>query len=392
MQIGKYRFGILQCSLALFFLVTPIESLPIAEGFSIVKLSALIVILAWAIKGFHRRTRSSARVFLPLLFYAIVSCLWSIDTATSINAVITFLLPSVLIALILDSSITSKKDISFFLAFYIVGCMIASIAGLLTRQQTLAAATFAGEERLSAFGQDQNTLAFLLIMGAIPLFKSITSAKSKYMRFLAITILVIFSFMIISTGSRTGVLVYAFTGVIYLVSTKKFKILIGSGLLIAVILPILLQYIPESIVDRLFQTAELVSDGNFSERGEIWSSAVRAFSEENIILGVGYSNFSTMLRQHFGWQMASHNTYLTYFTEFGILGIWTFIYILVKIVKTTLLIKKQERSIYIYCYIVPIFIFMLTLETEYKRWIFIIWILLSAWERLNEEEYNSIFL
>ena len=134
------------------------------------------------------------------------------------------------------------------------------------------------------------------------------------------------------------------------------------------------------------QTSELVDDGDFSDRGVIWQSALDAFRHENFLLGVGYSNFSTMLRQHYGWQMASHNTYLTYLVEFGFVGVWTFIYVLVKMFKVATLIRKQENNAFVYCYVLPLFVFMITLETEYKRWIFMMYMLLYAWYMLNNEE------
>lgn len=53
-------------------------------------------------------------------------------------------------------------------------------------------------------------------------------------------------------------------------------------------------------------------------------AGLEALSHENFLVGVGYSNFSTMLRQHFGWQMASHNTYLSYLADLGIIGLVIF--------------------------------------------------------------------
>jgi O-antigen ligase len=192
--------------------------------------------------------------------------------------------------------------------------------------------------------------------------------------------------MIASTGSRTGIVVLILCFFMFVIATRQFKILVGSIILIMLGLPILLQYLPESIMDRLFETQELMDDGDFSGRGIIWSSAIKAFGQENYLLGVGYSNFSTMLRLHFGWQMASHNTYLTYLVEFGVLGVGVFIYALIKLLQIARNIYKQENNLFTYCYIMPLLLFMTTLETEYKRWIFVLYVLLFAWNRLKQEE------
>ena len=141
------------------------------------------------------------------------------------------------------------------------------------------------------------------------------------------------------------------------------------------------------------QISDLVEEGDFSDRGVIWQSALDAFFHDNFLLGVGYSNFSTMLRQHYGWQMASHNTYLTYLVEFGFVGVWTFVYVLVKMFKIATSIRKQENNAFVYCYVLPLFVFMITLETEYKRWIFMTYVLLYSWYKLNnEEKQNNVSL
>jgi O-antigen ligase len=264
--------------------------------------------------------------------------------------------------------------------------LISSIAGLVTRQAVLANAAFGDEERLSAFGQDQNTLAFLLIMGVVPLLQLISQTHKPLLRYVATALIAVFSFMIASTGSRTGIIVLVLCFVLFIYSAKKIKILVGSIIIAIVGLPILLHFLPESIMDRLFQTQKLANEGDFSGRGVIWSSALKAFSDENFVLGVGYSNFSTMLRQHFGWQFASHNTYLTYLIEFGILGVTTFVYALVKLLQVVKKIYKTENNLFIYCYVMPLFLFMTTLETEYKRWIFMLYVLLFAWNRMKQEE------
>lgn len=390
MQVNNGNFGLLKFSIALFFLATPLESLPLAEGFSIVKLSAIIVLVAWALSGFQRKANNPTKIFVPLLVFAAISCVWSIDFSTSLNAITTFLVPSLLVAMIMSYSVNSKKDIAIYLGFYILGCLISSIAGLLTRQATLAVAEYAGQERLTAFGQDQNTLAFLLIMGVVPLLQFIGKTSKPIVKYLSIALIIVFAYMIASTGSRTGVIVLALVVLFYAYSARQFKVIAVLGILVVIGLPILIQYLPESIMNRFMQTSELVDSGDFSNRGVIWQSALDAFFQENILLGVGYSNFSTMLRQHYGWQMASHNTYLTYLVEFGLVGVWTFVYVLVKMFKIATSIRKQENNAFVYCYVLPLFVFMMTLETEYKRWIFMMYVLMYSWYMLNEKEKHKI--
>ena len=155
--------------------------------------------------------------------------------------------------------------------------------------------------------------------------------------------------------------------------------------------PIIYNYIPESMWTRFSETEELVSSGNFSDRGYIWSAGMQAFASENMLLGVGYSNFSSMLQQHFGWQMASHNTYLSYLVDLGFVGLVLFLIILCKMLLLCRQVKKSSGDLYIYAYIIPFLIVMFVLETEYKRWIFILGVLLESYLRLqNSASENRI--
>lgn len=106
---------------------------------------------------------------------------------------------------------------------------------------------------------------------------------------------------------------------------------------------------------------------------------MNAFKDENLLLGVGYSNFSTMLRSHFGWQMASHNTYLSYLVDFGCLGFWFFVFVLVRMCKIVLKIYKQHKDVYIFAYLIPFLVVMFVLETEYKRWLFMFGVLFECY-------------
>ena len=127
MEVNKSNFGFLKFSIALFFLVTSLESLPLAEGFSIVKLSAVIVLVAWALSGFQRKANNPTKVFVPLLVFAVISCVWSIDPSISINAIATFLIPSLLVAMIISNSVSCKRDIAIYLGFYIILHNILSV-------------------------------------------------------------------------------------------------------------------------------------------------------------------------------------------------------------------------------------------------------------------------
>lgn len=386
-KIINRNYSFLNYAIALFFLATPIESIAVFEGFSIAKLSALVVFAGWTLKGFKTSRSVMIRSFIVLALYASMTIIWSIDRTNTSNQIIKFLWPSIIVAIAMNYSIRCNEDIFLYLKAYIVGCLISTAATLLFRDATLAAAEYAGQERLTAFGQDQNTLAFLLCTGftiVLDFFRKTRNGKQKYPSIVLLLLLVV---VILSTGSRTGLVLTAFVFGLYFMSSGSLRNFVLMILLLLLLSPVIYNYIPESIWNRFLETNDLMESGNFSDRGRIWSSGLAALSSENYVLGVGYSNFSTMLRNHFGWQMASHNTYLSYLADLGIVGFIIFLSVIYKMFMFVRKIYKVEKDIYVYAYIVPFLVVMFVLETEYKRWLFIFGVMLEAYFRLNYSRY-----
>lgn len=386
-KIIKRSYSFLNYAIALFFLATPIESIAVFEGFSIAKLSALVVFVGWTLKGFKTSRSVMIRSFIVLALYASMTTIWSIDRTNTSNQLIKFLWPSIIVAIAMNYSIKCNEDIFLYLKAYIVGCLISTVATFLFRETTLAAAEYASQERLTAFGQDQNTLAFLLCTGftiVLDFFRKTRNGKLKY---LSIALLLLLVVVILSTGSRTGLILTAFVFGLYFMSSGSLKNFVLMILLVLLLSPVIYKYIPESIWDRFLETNDLVESGNFSDRGRIWSSGLSALATENYVLGVGYSNFSTMLRNHFGWQMASHNTYLSYLSDLGIVGFLIFLSVIYRMFIIVRKIYKVKKDIYVYAYIIPFLVVMFVLETEYKRWLFIFGVMLEAYFRLNYSRY-----
>lgn len=386
-QIRKYTF--LNIAIALFFLASPIESISVVENFSIAKLSSLIVAVAWAAHRFKYKRSKMINSFVAMGLYATASIVWSIDRSVSLSQVLMFLWPSIIVSIAMYSSIEKNSDIYLYFKFYIFGCIIAAVTTLMFREATLAAAAYEGQERLTAFGQDQNTLAFLLCVGFTIVLDCFRRNLSPLLRYFCLALLLLFLVVILSTGSRTGLLLTFLVFALYFVSSGSFKNFLLIIVLAVFLAPVIYNYIPEGIWDRFSQTNDLVESGNFSDRGDIWSSGLRAFKDENFVLGVGYSNFSTMLQKHFGWSMASHNTYLSYLVDLGCVGFLFFLSILLRMGKIVTNMYKQHKDVYVYAYFIPFLAMMFSLETEYKRWIFMIGVILESYYRLNSCQLRS---
>lgn len=385
----KGRDKLLNYSLFFFFVCAPLESISLGESFSLAKLTSIVVIAMWAFNGFPWPKTKMLNAFYILLGYAFLSAIWGIDSANSFTRIITFLIPSVLIAVAMSASIKTKEDVSLYMTGYVIGCIVAAFSGLYYRDAMLNAAIMDSQERLTAFGADQNALAFLMSMGVVCLLSYYSATTAKWGKILSILLMGVFSLVVLSTGSRTGLvlLLAAVSGFLFFQKNKRASFLII--VLIILFIPVIVSFLPESIIDRFAETEQLVSSGDFSDRGSIWERGLEAFWDDNFVLGVGYSNFSNMLMKHFNFRLASHNTYLTYLVEFGVIGVPVFIYVLLVIWQYARKIDGLTRNRFVYFYILPLFAVMFTLETEYKRWIFILGILLESWYNL-EKQSNTI--
>ncbi len=338
----------------------------------------------WALNGFPFPKTKMINAFFLLLGYATLSALWGIDSFNSFNQILTFLIPSIIVAIAISASIKEKQDVFLYVSGYVIGCLIAVVSGLYFRNAMLNEAIMTSQERITAFGADQNSLAFLLIMGIVCLLSYYSSERSKRFRIYILGLLGVFLLMILSTGSRTGMIISAIVLAGYMFTQRNFKSFSFFTILIIASIPFIMAYLPESIVERYMETEELVSSGDFSDRGSIWSNAIKALYQQNFVLGVGYSNFKAMFRAFAGESWASHNTYLTYLSEFGLFGFFVFLYVLIVIWQYARKISKQTNNKFVYFFVIPFLLIMLTLETEYKRWIFIIGILLESWYFLSK--------
>lgn len=378
---SNYHFTFLNIVVAIFFLTSPIESVAIFEGFSIAKLSSLLVLFVWALGNFKVRRSEIIKSFVLLGVYASLTILWSIDRSKTSHQVFMFLWPSIIVVAAMNYSIRSSEDLFLYLKAFVVGCIIAMLTIFMNRNSVLANAEYAGEERLTAFGQDQNTLSFLLCVGFTIVLGAFRRYNKSIWRYFSLVFLISCVVVILSTGSRTGLILIILVLVLFFVSSGGWKNLILMFFLILLLSPVIYNYIPETIWERLFETNDLVMSGDFSDRGYIWSHGLEAFWRENFVLGVGYSNFSTMLNQNFGWQMASHNTYLSYLVDLGFVGFVFFILVLYRMFMIVCRIYKATKDIYIFAYIVPFLVVMFVLETEYKRWLFMYGIMLESYYR-----------
>lgn len=385
MKRGKT--SLVDVSIMFVFFTTPLESVAILENFSLTKLSVLLLVIAVLCsfpKVISWKLDKVIGCYAIFCFYVICSALWGVDIENSLNRLMSFLLPTIFVCFIISNVITSKVQLQQILISYVLGCCVTCYFALNSRKEMLMEALYGDQERLTALGQDQNAYAFLLTMGIVMLLHGLHLCRSKWQKCLSVLLVILFVFIVLSTGSRMGFILLLLVFLLFVWANKRYIFISIPLMLVAMIL--LLPYIPDSIFERFANIGSEINSGDFSDRGYVWKRGWDAFTQENVLFGVGYANFGQLLKMYYGgWSMASHNTYLTYLVEFGFIGFWVFGGLLWMIFRVCCNIYKHSKSLYVFAYYIPIIVTMLVLETEYKRWIFFIGILLYKAEILYQE-------
>lgn len=376
-------------SIMLLFASTPLESVAVIENFSLAKLMTIIVIFFWILNKCPGAKTPILKLYIPYTTYAILTCIWSIDINSSFTSITAFLLPSLLLSYIISGCLSDTDNIKYVSLAYVAGCIFASINAISGRQALYAAATIADMERASAFGADQNTIAFMWDMGVVVLLCCLRSDLNKIYKALCWLLIAILVFSILITGSRTGVVIMLLIFGLFVLDAGSIKTYIATAIFGVAAFVLMIPLLPETITERLLETRDVADSGDFSGRGEIWLNGWKAFIDENILLGVGYSNFAELYKLRYGVADASHNTYLTYIVEFGLLGCWFFFAILKQMFGFILKIYRNINSKFVFAYLLPFLVVMLTLETEYKRWLFMLGPVIYALYIQSTENYNS---
>ena len=388
---NKHRFSFLDFCVCLVFFTTPLESVGFSEessAISIVKLVAVLLLFAWLFFSPRRLDFSSTtKVFVLLGGYWLLSCLWAIDLENSLGNLLTFYFPSVIVMMIIGGSISCKQDIKNISGAYLLGSVVLAVFCCINRDVILADASNADMERITALGQDQNELSFLLVMGLVIALNGVRECRIKIIKAVLLLCAFLLVYSILLTGSRTGLIMTVFVMALFLWNNIGYAIL---ALPIVFLLGhYMLSLVPEGTIARLMTISQDLRAGNLSSREDIWRAGLTAYFDENIVLGVGYQNFIPMLNKHFGLSFASHNTYLSYLITGGFVGISFLLVILAKLFSHCRGLVRTTHSSYWYAYIAPLIIVMLTLETQYRRWIFLLSIVLYKAYEISQRE-NSL--
>jgi O-antigen ligase len=374
----------------LVFLTTPLESVEIITNFSIVKLVSLLLI------GYTLLARKNIFVIrepflIILMIYAIftfLSFLWSINQVVTIQKSLLTVLPNFIVTLIVYYAVKDRADLEKMFMAYVVGCVIISFASLYA-YATGYNLTEEDEGRITAFNQDQNELSFLLSFGIVSILYLLNySILKKAVKALLIVLGVVFAFVILTTGSRMGLILLVLIAVtVAFMNIRKGRIVFFVPVILVVGLT-LFEFLPDTTRERLFQIQDQVKSRDLTGRVAIWKLGFNAFEKKNAyVLGTGYNTFRSLITEKSGLSAASHNTYLSVLVELGVAGFCIYL-IMIAYLLFRIYYLFRKGSVFFILLILPLLVTMFALSTNDRRWFFLIGVIIvKLWQFAKDETF-----
>ena len=344
-------------ALALFFFSLPwqdIVALPGGSTFSVARIVGLFLIAAAVAatlsRGSVRLRVPALSLILTGLFCAWVALsgvgnLWSPSGAFSKTT--TYVQLAVMAAIIWQLCRTERQHVALLQAF-VLGAYV--VAGRLVYDFATnpfvpnAAQSF---ERYVGLGGNPNGVAAIMAL-ALPVAYFLGAFRSRsgwrWLNFLYLPLAV---FGIILTASRGGFLV-ALTGLLvipltagYLRRSGRVAVVVGAVAVVAGLAP----FVPAANFSRIAETSSEVSEGNVSNRSQIWAGGLELYQTSPLI-GVGTGSFNQAIEPVLGYSIAAHNAFLIVLIETGIIGFTLFMLNFVIVLIPLLRLPGPERLFY----------------------------------------------
>lgn len=315
------KISVIAFLFALFFLFAPMEDLLTGSIGTAAKYLAIIIMLLglFQCKGKLRLNFKEIPTLSIcwLMILSVLSVIWSINRDTTMHRLTAYLL---IPGFCVFSNIFKfdKKQYETIVSASIIGGVIASVVAYIN-------GNFLAGRLILTESNDPNNFAALIFLPASLAWDRMQNGSKKQKVFYA-SVFVLFSFIILYTGSRGVLLSLLIMVIVYFIvsgKTKSLRILLVAAFLAFLIWKFIIPLLPSNIANRVLNPNMYSS--NASRRTVIWGYLVKDIIPNLPVWGLGAGTVSLELANYYGKVNGAHNTYLNMIGEFGVLGIPAFI-------------------------------------------------------------------
>lgn len=233
-------------------------------------------------------------------------------------------------------------------------------------------------ERYTGLGGNPNGVAAMIAL-TLPIAYYLGSFWSRgMMRWLNYLYIPLTLFAVVLTASRGG-FVIALVGLLIIPFT--FKHLGRSSQIVVSIFAVaaaatLYFTIPEDNFARIAETSSEISEGNVSNRSQIWIAGLELY-ERSPIFGIGTASFSRSVDSVLGYAIPAHNSFLTVLVEMGIVGFLLFAGNFIVVLLPLLRLPGPEKMLYLWLWLALV-ISMLPSNDENAQHVWALLILMAT--------------
>ena len=334
--------------LALFLFLTPFEY-PLADLMSISPLR-IVGLLAMGLAVFDILMQKILKLDYRIIYvafwliYGLITYLWAIDESRwqsyyfiYLNNALMFLLFS-MVSYTKHEAGVLKKSMVFgvgALLLYMTFIPNAVIYSAYQNRLTLNA----GED-----GLDQNYLAALMLISFGIVFYNLCNVNQKKMRkIISILFCLVIAYYVLLTGSRSGLISILVIVLLSVNTSWKTRLSFGIPVLLImlVVFPFIVQYIPEELLDRFSLSALTGQEAESGTRLLIWGRALSSLQGIELLFGYGAGASQTVVGNALGrGDAAIHSHYIAMLVEFGVIG---FLLVNIPILKMIKVMVKNDK-------------------------------------------------
>lgn len=352
--------------------LTPLDAIEVTAGSGITygRYAFFAMLLSAAITGdvIPRRRPRILYILVGFIVWAAMTMIWSIDReVTGFRCML--LVQYLVIFIVMINVLNRPRRIKIAMGAWIVGAIYIAF---LTVINYSAHANSYELYRVGDFG-NPNENSFMLIYALI--FCYLIDRTRLRLPSMFLTVYAVYA--IIANGSRMGVILFIITVsgfCIQLWQTKKRAYVAALVPGILAFGGFVLSRIPTPTLMRILGITKNFENGEFANRENIWSCAVRMLKDNETwnFIGSGWGTFGIAVKKYLGESMGAHNFYLDLWATTGIIGLVIVLCYLWRLYK---LIRRTYKATFInYLLLLVPLISMMSTNWQSRRW----WFLMGA--------------